>query len=81
MEENHVQDANTEQAIKIPQQNGIASEMYEWAESIVFALAIVVLIFTFIVRTVCVDGISMQNTLHGGDRVIISRCPLYSKAG
>jgi signal peptidase I len=72
MEENHVQDTNTEQMSKIPQQSGLASETYDWAESIVFALAIVVLIFTFVFRPVGVSGISMENTLHDGDKVVIS---------
>lgn len=50
---------------------GATGEIFDWAESIVFSLGIVVLIFTFIFRPVGVDGPSMQNTLHGGERVII----------
>lgn len=49
----------------------IASEAYDWAESIVFALAIVVVIFTFLVRPVGVIGRSMMNTLQNGDKVLI----------
>jgi signal peptidase I len=71
MGENLVQDAKTEQIDKIPQQSGMAFELYEWAESIVFALAIVILIFTFILRTVSVSGPSMMNTLQSGDKVVI----------
>jgi signal peptidase I len=71
MGDNIVQDAKTEQIGKLPQQGGMASELYEWAESIVFALAIVVLAFTFVLRTVGVSGPSMMNTLQNGDKVVI----------
>ncbi len=81
MEENHVQDVNAEQNSNIPQQSGMASETYEWAESIVFALAIVVLIFTFIIRPVGVDGDSMNNTLHSGDKVVITNICYTPKQG
>jgi signal peptidase I len=81
MEENQIQDTNVEQVSKIPQQSGLANETYEWAESIVFALAIVVLIFTFILRPVGVIGISMQNTLHDGDKVVISNIHYTPKQG
>lgn len=56
------------------------TEAYDWVESIVFALAIVIVIFTFIVRVIGVCGVSMENTLNAGvvnendfrDRVVIS---------
>lgn len=46
-------------------------EVYDYLSSIVFAVAVVLLFFTFVFRTVTVEGPSMQNTLHGGDRVIL----------
>lgn len=67
---------------KVPQQgSSITEQAYEWAESIVFALAAVVLVFTFIFRTVSVDGTSMQNTLQNGDRVIICNFNYSPKQG
>ncbi|MBE6886049.1 MAG: signal peptidase I [Ruminococcaceae bacterium] len=47
-------------------------EIYEWSESIVISLVVVILIFTFIFRIVGVDGDSMLPTLHHQDRVILS---------
>lgn len=48
----------------------ITSELYEWTASIVFALAIIALIFAFLVRPVSISGNSMQNTLQNNDKVI-----------
>jgi signal peptidase I len=48
------------------------SDVYEWVEAVVFSLAVVVLLFTFVFRIVGVDGESMENTLDNGDRVVIS---------
>lgn len=50
----------------------IVREIYEWVEAIAYSLVIVVLIFTFLLRMVWVDGSSMNKTLYNGDRVIIS---------
>lgn len=74
MEESYV--PNT----KIPE-SSLTSELYEWAESIVFALAIIVLIFTFFMRPVGVSGPSMQNTLQSEDKVIISNINYTPKQG
>ena len=59
----------------------LVSELYEWAEAIVFSLAVVVLLFTFVFRIVGVDGSSMENTLQNGDRVIISNLNYTPKQG
>lgn len=48
------------------------AEIYEWLEAIAFALAIVVLLFTFVFRIVSVNGDSMNPTLHDEDRVLVS---------
>lgn len=53
-------------------ENGVLAEIYDWVEAAVFALVVVVLMFTFIFRIVWVDGQSMEPTLSDGDRVIIS---------
>ncbi len=46
--------------------------VFEWMDVIVAALMAVVIIFTFIFRIVAIDGDSMNNTLFGGERVIIT---------
>ena len=50
----------------------IKNEIIEWLESFVFALLVVQLFFIFVFRIVMVDGISMNDTLVNGDRLIMS---------
>lgn len=57
--------------------SGFAAEAYEWLEAVAFALAVVVLLFTFAFRIVSVDGDSMLPTLQNENRVIVS-CLFYS---
>lgn len=45
---------------------------FDWAESLVIAVVVVGLIFTFVFRIVTVSGTSMVPNLHNGDRVVIS---------
>lgn len=49
----------------------LKNELLEWAESFVFAMLIVQLVFIFIFRIVMVDGSSMNNTLVDQDRLIM----------
>jgi signal peptidase I len=81
MEENNEQGISDDNTKKPIQQQGLTVEAYEWAESIVFALAIVVVIFTFIIRPVGVVGSSMQNTLQSGDKVVICNIKYTPKQG
>ena len=54
------------------QSSGIMVEIYEWLEAIAFALAIVVILFTFLFRVVSVSGPSMNPTLTSGDRIVLN---------
>ena len=47
-------------------------ELYDWMQCIVSAILCAIFIFVFIGRTIGVEGISMQQTLHWYDRVILS---------
>lgn len=49
-----------------------AAEAFEWLEAVAFALAIVVVLFTFFFRVVSINGSSMDPTLHDKDRVIMT---------
>ncbi len=49
-----------------------AADFVDWVETFATALCVVVLMFTFVFRIVTVDGDSMLNTLHNGERLIIS---------
>lgn len=56
-------------------------DQLEWFESIVFALAVLVLVFTFVVRVAAVSGISMENTLQPGDRLLLQSIGYTPKRG
>jgi len=49
----------------------VLKELYEWLEAIVFSLVVMFALFSFVFRTIQVYGISMQSTLHEGDRLIL----------
>ena len=60
-----------------PQKNGSlkssgAAICFDWTESLVIAVVVVGMIFTFIFRIVTVSGTSMDPNLHNADRLIIS---------
>lgn len=46
-------------------------ELYEWVQAMVFSVLAVVVVFTFGVRLIGVDGHSMQPTLQEGDRLLV----------
>ncbi len=58
---------------------GFRKEIYDWLESIVIALAVIVFIFTFVVSVVTISGDSMNDTLQSEDRVIVLQV-FYSPA-
>jgi len=47
------------------------SNLYEWVQALVCSVLTVVLIFTFLVRLIGVDGHSMVPTLQNNDRLIV----------
>ena len=65
-------EAEEKKEVKSDQSFDVKSETYDWIEAIVFSVAVIVLVFTFIFRIVGVEGSSMLNTLQDGNRVIIS---------
>ena len=46
-------------------------DLYEWAQALVCSVLVVVLLFTFVVRLIGVDGHSMVPTLQDGDRLLV----------
>ena len=62
---------------------GAAKEntLFEWYDSMVFALAAIVLIFVFVVRIITVSGYSMEPTLLWGDRVAVQSMLYTPKRG
>ena len=60
---------------------GVVRGLYEWTEAIVFSLVFVMLVFVFVCRTVGVDGKSMMDTLHHGERLLVTSYPYTPKKG
>lgn len=61
--------------------NKVFDSIIDWLESFVFAVFIVILVFTFILRTVVVKGSSMEPNFHDKDRLIISHFNLTPEKG
>lgn len=50
----------------------LLSDVYDWLETVVIAVAVVSVIFSFVFRIVSVSGDSMKNTLQNNDKLLIS---------
>ena len=50
---------------------GSCAEAYEWAESFLVPLLLFLVVFVFFVRLATVNGISMEPTLHEGQRPVL----------
>ena len=61
--------------------NKFVDGLLDWAESFVFAVFVVILIFTFVLRTVVVVGDSMNPNFTDKDRLIITHIALSPKKG
>lgn len=55
--------------------------LYSWLQPVIFALAALVLISTFLGRMIGVDGTSMVPTLHDGDMIVLQGVGYTPKAG
>lgn len=56
----------------VPTEATTRSEIYDWMQSLVFALIISIIVFIFIFRIVDVVGDSMNPTLINGDKLVVS---------
>ena len=52
--------------------DGMMAGVYDWIRCIIFAIAIVVIVLTFVFRLVDVEGTSMCDTLKTKDKVIVT---------
>lgn len=52
-------------------------ELYEWLQALVCSVLAVVLLFTFVIRLIGVDGSSMEPTLKHGDKLLVLSSLLY----
>ncbi|MGI6576728.1 MAG: signal peptidase I [Eubacteriales bacterium] len=60
---------------------GFVGELYEWAQALVFSVVFVVVLFTFFVRIIGVDGTSMEPTLYNNDKIMVSNILYTPKQG
>jgi len=58
-----------------PQRKG--NDAYEWVQALVCSVLVVVVVFTFVIRLIGVDGRSMVPTLQHGDRLMVLNSLLY----
>lgn len=56
---------------------GFTQTVFDWLDVAVASIVFVVIVLTFIIRVVNITGQSMENTLHDGQKVIISHA-LYT---
>ena len=52
-------------------------DLYEWVQALVCSVLVVVMLFTFVIRLIGVDGHSMVPTLQDGDRLLVLNSLLY----
>lgn len=63
------------------QRGSVISSVFEWVDSVVLALVIVMLLFTLFINKVEVKGTSMKSTLSEGDQLIITDFNYKPKQG
>lgn len=66
------EETNRRKTGKIKETKSVWAEAYEWIDSAVLTVMVLLLVFTFLFRQVKIDGDSMYPTLQDGERVIIS---------
>ena len=52
-------------------------DIYDWVQALVGSVLAVVVLFTFVIRLIGVDGHSMLNTLQDRDRLLVLNSMLY----
>ena len=62
-------------------QENFKNFIFDWLEVLVHAIIAVVICFSFLFRIATIDGPSMENTLHDGERVVMSNLFYTPKAG
>ena len=67
----HEKQAAEEASPQEEQKKPAGRDLYEWAQALVASVLGVVLLFTFVIRLIGVDGHSMVPTLQDGDRLMV----------
>ena len=61
----------------VKKQRESGKDFYEWVQALVCSVLVVVMLFTFVIRMIGVDGHSMVPTLQDGDRLLVLNSMLY----
>ena len=77
----YIDDDSETVAKKAKNNKDTVKEIFEWLDVLVVAIIAVVLVFSFLFRIATIDGGSMENTLFGGERVVITDFFYTPKAG
>jgi len=62
---------------KDAKQQDSSRDLYEWVQALVCSVLAVVIVFTFVIRLIGVDGRSMLPTLQHGDRLLVLNSLIY----
>jgi signal peptidase I len=57
-------------AEKKPDDTTLGQDLFQTLQTLVCAIFVIIILFTFVARVTVVSGSSMENTLHGGDIVV-----------
>ena len=80
-ENSSVTDTGNETEIKKQGGKRLLRTVFEWIETLAFAFIFVLVVFTFALKIVTVDGSSMNHTLINGEKLIISNLFYEPKTG
>jgi len=68
---NEMPEKNIPETAAAPQQKKVDRNLYEWVQALVVSVLAVMLLFTFVIRMISVDGTSMLPTLQNSDRLLV----------
>lgn len=76
MDERELEGDNIPEEVMEPSEkkpsDGFRRSVLDWLETIVMAIVLVAVLFTFVARIITVDGGSMEPNYYNGDRVLVS---------
>ena len=74
-------ETKTSEEEKLPKDQQLRLDLYDWIQSLMVALVICIALFIFVVRVIDVSGSSMWPTLKNGDKTIVSNLFYKPKYG
>ena len=67
--------------VSIPNERQLRSSLYDWIQSLLFALILCIFLFIFAFKIIDVNGSSMVPTLRNGDKLLVSNLFYTPEAG